>query len=413
MAALDRELSGDFEGATSNSNLAPGLDGTLAREIEQRTGIRPAIVYVRTLKRSADLAAVGSKNPSPDALEDTLELTVITARGRFRRRFPLNYAKLMEQVIQLRREVTNPLRTHTTTYLAPAQALYGILIKPLKSDLNTQGITNLVFVAESGLRSLPYSALHDGKQFLIEQYSLGLMPSLGLTQTNYRNLRNASLLMVGVSQKTQDQTALPMVQTELNTISRIWSSSVQYLNDRATRSTLNTAKQSQNFQIVHLATHANFVSSKPKDAYIQLWNDRLQLEQMKDLTWNKPGLDLLVLSACRTAVGDRESELGFAGLAVKTGVKTAIASLWSVNDTATMSLMSKFYDGLLRSPLKGEALRQAQLAMIRGTVTIQDNQLLGVGTTGAITLPEATNSGDTKFTHPYYWAAFTVVGNPW
>ncbi len=413
VAALDREFSGDFEGETPNTSVTAGLDGTLAREIEQKTGARPAMIYVRTLKRSADIAAATSKSPSPDAIEDTLELIVVTARGRFRRRFPLNYAKFMEQVIQLRREITNPLRTHTTTYLAPAQSLYKILIEPLKSDLNTQGITNLVFLAESGLRSLPYSALHDGKQFLIEQYSIGLMPSLGLTQTDYRNLSNASLLMVGVSQKTQDQTALPMVQTELNTISQIWNNSTQYLNDRATRSTLTTAKQAQNFQIVHLATHANFVSSKPNDAYIQLWNDRLQLGQMKELAWNKPGLDLLVLSACRTAVGDRESELGFAGLAVKTGVKTAIASLWSVNDTATMSLMSKFYDGLLRSPVKGEALRQAQLAMIRGTVTIQDNQLLGVGTTGAITLPEETTSGNTKFTHPYFWAAFTVVGNPW
>ena len=415
VAALDREFSGDFEGETPNNNLAAGLDGTLAREIEQKTGARPAMIYVRTLKRSADSAAsaAASKSPSPDAIEDTLELIVVTARGRFRRRVPINYAKFIEHVIQLRREITNPLRTHTTTYLAPAQSLYKTLIEPLKSDLNTQGITNLVFLAESGLRSLPYSALHDGKQFLIEQYSIGLMPSLGLTQTDYRNLRSASLLMVGVAQKTQDQTPLPMVKTELNTISRIWNNSKQYLDDRATRSTLATAQQTQNFQIVHLATHANFVSNKPKDAYIQLWNDRLQLGQMKELAWNKPGIDLLVLSACRTAVGDRESELGFAGLAVKTGVKTTIASLWSVNDTATMSLMSKFYDGLLRSPLKGEALRQAQLAMLRGTVIIQDNQLLGVGTTGAIGLPEETASGNTKFIHPYFWAAFTVVGNPW
>ena len=415
VAALDREFSGDFEGETPNNNLASGLDGTLAREIEQKTGARPAMIYIRTLKRSADsvVNAAAAKSPSPDAIEDTLELIVVTARGRFRRRVPINYAKFIEHVIQLRREITNPLRTHTTTYLAPAQSLYKTLIEPLKSDLNTQGITNLVFLAESGLRSLPYSALHDGKQFLIEQYSIGLMPSLGLTQTDYRNLRSASLLMVGVSQKTQDQTPLPMVKTELNTISRIWTNSKQHLNDRATRSTLATAQQTQTFQIVHLATHANFVSNKPKDAYIQLWNDRLQLGQMKELAWNKPGLDLLVLSACRTAVGDRESELGFAGLAVKTGVKTTIASLWSVNDTATMSLMSKFYDGLLRSPLKGEALRQAQLAMLRGTVIIQDNQLLGVGTTGAIGLPEETASGNTKFTHPYFWAAFTVVGNPW
>ncbi len=417
VAALDGEMSKDFEGETPNQNLAAGLDGTLARTIEQKTGARPAMIYMRTLRRSTDdrkaIANNPASSPASNLAEDTLEFTVLTARGRFRRRIPINYTKLMEQVVQLRREITNPLRTHTTSYLPPAQELYKLLIEPLKSDLNTQGITNLVFLAEAGLRSVPYGALHDGKQFLIEQYSLGLMPSLGLTQTDYQNLRNASLLMVGVSKSTQEQTALPMVQTELNTIARIWGKSNQYLNDLATLNTLQTAKQKQNFQIVHLATHANFISGKPKDAYIQLWNDRLQLGQMKDLNWNKPGLDLLVLSACRTAVGDRESELGFAGLAVKTGVKTTIASLWSVNDTATMSLMSKFYDGLLRSPLKGEALRQAQLAMLRGNVVIQNNQLIGVNTTGAIGLPSEMETSNSNFVHPYYWAAFTVVGNPW
>ncbi len=409
VAVLDGEMSHDFESEIPNNNLAAGLDGTLARTIEQKTGARPAMIYLRTLRQSPDDRKAVASNPA----EDTLEFTVLTARGRFRRRIPINYAKLMEQVVQLRREITNPLRTHTTSYLPPAQQLYKWLIEPLKSDLNTQGITNLVFLSEVGLRSIPYGALHDGKQFLIEQYSLGLMPSLGLTQTEYRNLRNASLLMVGVSKSTQQQTALPMVQTEFNTIGRIWGKSNQYLNDLATLNTLQTAKQTQNFQIVHLATHANFISGKPKDAYIQLWNDRLQLGQMKDLNWNKPGLDLLVLSACRTAVGDRESELGFAGLAVKTGVKTAIASLWSVNDTATMSLMSKFYDGLLRSPLKGEALRQAQIAMLQGKVLIQNNQLIGVTSTGAIALPSELETSNSNFIHPYYWAAFTVVGNPW
>jgi filamentous hemagglutinin family protein len=424
VAVLDGEMSKDFEGETPSSNLAAGLDGTLARAIEQKTGARPAMIYLRTLRRSADSSNAASNaasnansntasNAASNTAEDTLEFTVLTARGRFRRRIPINYAKLMEQVVQLRREITNPLRTHTTSYLPPAQELYKLLIAPLKSDLNTQGVTNLVFLAEAGLRSVPYGVLHDGKQFLIEQYSLGLMPSLGLTQTEYHNLRNASLLMVGVSKSTQQQTALPMVQTELATIARIWGKSNQYLNDLATLKTLQTTKQTQNFQIVHLATHANFISGKPKDAYIQLWNDRLQLGQMKDLNWNKPGLDLLVLSACRTAVGDRESELGFAGLAVKTGVKTTIASLWSVNDTATMGLMSKFYDGLLRSPLKGEALRQAQLAMLRGKVVIQDNQLIGVTSTGAIGLPRELETSNSNFIHPYYWAAFTVVGNPW
>jgi filamentous hemagglutinin family protein len=411
---IEGNLSDDFKGEIPNLNLSESLDGTLLREVEQQTGERPALIYLRTQRSATSSSTSGSKPTDQNALNDTLEFTVVTARGNFRRSLPINYAQFMAQVSQFRREVTNPIRTHTTSYLPTAQALYKTLIEPLKADLKTQNITNLVFLAESGLRSVPFAALHDGKGFLIEQYSLAIMPSLSLTQIGgYKSLKDASLLMVGVSKMTQNQTALPMVQTELNTISKIWGKNTQYLDDRATRATLQIIKKDQNFRIVHLATHANFISGQPKDAYIQLWNDRLQMGQIKDLDWNKPGLDLLVLSACKTAVGDHESELGFAGLAIKTGVKTTIASLWSVNDTATMSLMSKFYEGLSRSSTITNALRQSQLAMIRGTVRIQDNQLLGLEQTGPIELPEQTTDSDRKFSHPYFWAAFTLVGNPW
>ncbi len=407
---IDGNFADDFKGEIPNLNLAESLDGTLLREIEQKTGERPALIYLRTQRSTSS----GSKPSDKEALNDTLEFTVMTARGNFRRRIPINYLQFMAQVGQFRREVTNPIRTHTTSYLPTAQSLYKTIIEPLNADLKTQNITNLVFLAESGLRSVPFAALHDGKGFLIEQYSLGLMPSLSLTQIGtYKSLKNAPLLMVGISKMTQNQTALPMVETELKTIAKIWGENTQYLDDRATRSTLQVIKKDQNFRILHLATHANFISGQTKEAYIQLWNDRLQMSQMKDLDWNRPGLDLLVLSACKTAVGDHESELGFAGLAIKTGVKTTIASLWSVNDTATMSLMSKFYEGLSQSATITDALRQSQLAMIRGTVKIQDNQLLGLNQTGPIGLPEANTDSNRKFTHPYFWAAFTLVGNPW
>jgi CHAT domain-containing protein len=122
---------------------------------------------------------------------------------------------------------------------------------------------------------------------------------------------------------------------------------------------------------------------------------------------------LLVLSACSTALGDREAELGFGGLAVQAGVKSAVASLWNVNDVATAALITRFYRELRTAPIKAEALRQAQIALAKGTVYVDNNQILGVEPTG-ISLPTNTpDVRDRQFTHPYYWASFTMIGNPW
>ncbi|HEY9663851.1 MAG TPA: CHAT domain-containing protein, partial [Allocoleopsis sp.] len=124
--------------------------------------------------------------------------------------------------------------------------------------------------------------------------------------------------------------------------------------------------------------------------------------------------EMLVLSACRTALGNEDAELGFAGLAVQTGVKTAVASLWYVSDAATLALMTRFYDALNTAPIKAEALRQAQIAMARGEVTIENGQLQGVPGLAALPLPTSSlNVSSEELAHPYYWAAFTMIGNPW
>jgi CHAT domain-containing protein len=119
-----------------------------------------------------------------------------------------------------------------------------------------------------------------------------------------------------------------------------------------------------------------------------------------------------VLSACRTAVGDEQVELGFAGLAVQAGVKSVLASLWGVNDEGTLGLMSEFYQQLKVAPVKAEALRQAQLAMLKGEVRIEAGEL--VTSEGRLSLPpELARVGDQSLTHPFYWGAFTLIGNPW
>jgi CHAT domain-containing protein len=134
--------------------------------------------------------------------------------------------------------------------------------------------------------------------------------------------------------------------------------------------------------------------------------------QLKSVGWATPPVELLVLSACRTAVGDEEVELGFAGLAIQAGVKSALASLWYVNDEATLGLMSEFYQQLKTAPIKAEALRKVQLTMLSGKVRIKNKQL--VTSEGEFPIPpELIEQGDRDFSHPYYWSGFTMIGNPW
>jgi CHAT domain-containing protein len=138
----------------------------------------------------------------------------------------------------------------------------------------------------------------------------------------------------------------------------------------------------------------------------------LGLNDIRQLGLHDPAVDLLVLSACQTAVGNEEAELGFAGLAVQAGVKTAIASLWYVSDEGTFGLMTEFYNQLSIAPIKAEAMRQAQLAMINGNVEIEGGQLRG--SRGSYPLPESLqNVENQKLTHPYYCSAFTLIGSPW
>ena len=175
---------------------------------------------------------------------------------------------------------------------------------------------------------------------------------------------------------------------------------------------MKTQRKNQPFGIIHLATHANFQPGEVNNSYIQLWNSKLTLNQLSSLGWNNPPVELLVLSACRTALGNEEAELGFAGLAVQAGVKSALGSLWYVSDRGTLGLMTEFYQELKQAPTKSEALRQTQVAMLQGKVYISGGKLMA--DSDSVPLPtELAKLGDQNFKHPYFWSAFTMIGNPW
>src|SRR4028119_1614196 len=179
---------------------------------------------------------------------------------------------------------------------------------------------------DKGLRSIPVAALYDGQQFLVEKYSVGLMPSVSLTDTRYQDVKNLQVLAMG-SAKFPTLKPLPAVPIELSVItSSLWQGK-SFLNEAFTLKNLIAQRQQQPFGMIHLATHASFQAGAPGNSYIELWDTKLRLNQLSGLGWKNPQVELLVLSACKTALGNEDAELGFAGLALQAGVKSAIASL--------------------------------------------------------------------------------------
>jgi CHAT domain-containing protein len=447
MAQLERNFTETFDRYLDISN-TPSIvtlqqAQTNLRKIEQATGTKPALIYAvcaPTSNTSARAVESGKslmvhspqqqKKPSQfnssrlstgkpmisqskdsDRANELLQLVIVTAHTQriVQRVEGATCSKVKAEVKTLRRTITE--RGNRLGYLAPAQQLYQWLVAPLEKNLQAQQINNLVFIMDGGLRSIPLAALHDGKGFIVERYSVGLMPSLSLTDTRYSDVKKASVLAMGAARFT-DQNPLPAVPVELSVITgQLWRGK-SFLNDAFTLTNLKSARASQPYRIIHLATHADFRQGKPSNSYIQLWNTKLPLDQLRQLGWNNPPVELLILSACRSAVGDDSVELGFTGLAVQAGVKSAMGSLWYVSDEGTLALMTQFYERLKQAPNKAEALRQAQLAMIKGEARLQGGNL--ITSHSSIPLPpELAQLGDKDLTHPFFWSAFTMVGNPW
>ena len=386
----------------------------ILRQVERETGVRPALIYVNFVPQPAVVEANKTKQTGITIKNvDQLELLVVTATEKpIFRRVAVSRSEILRLAKQFRNEVADPSKTFTRSYLPTARLLYNALVAPIAADLHSQGITNLAFIMDSGLRFIPVAALHDGQQFLVEKYSIGLMPSLSLTDTRIVDLKQAQVLGAGAAQFT-DQNPLPAVALELAAIQRSWVGK-SLLNDRFTRQNLKQSRQAQPFGIVHLSTHGEFLPGELANSYIQLQDQKLRLNQIRDMGWNDPPVDLLVLSACRMALGDADNhaELGFAGFAVQAGVRSAIASLWNVSDEGTAGLMAEFYRQLRQAPIKAEALRKAQLAMLKGEVRLQAKQLVWSGGTADLP-PELRDLDDHDLSHPYYWSAFTLIGSPW
>ncbi len=271
--------------------------------------------------------------------------------------------------------------------LHPHQQLYDWLIRPLETELKENKTQTLVFVHDGILRGVPMAALHDGQQFLIEKYNMALTPGLQLLSSQSLSADNLRTLAGGLVEARQGFSPLPGVEEELKKISEIVPTEV-LLDQQFTSDRLQKALESSSFPIIHLATHGQF-SSEVEDTFLLTWDKRINVKNLDQFLQERQGqqqspIELLILSACQTATGDKRAVLGLAGVAVRSGARSTIASLWNVDDQSTSEFISQFYKILSQSGVsKAEALRQAQLSLLHSS----------------------------EYQHPFYWASFVLVGN--
>ena len=267
-----------------------------------------------------------------------------------------------------------------------SQKLYDWLIRPAEDQLTD--VQTLVFVLDGTLRNLPVATLHDGKQYLIERFSLALSPGLQLLDPKVLNVDQLDVLTGGLSESQQGFSALPAVDVEVNEIAATLPAT-QLLNQTFTTERLKRTLTDAPFAVVHLATHGQF-SSKAEDTFLVTWDGRINVNDLDTLLQTRrrdpdQPLELLVLSACQTATGDKRAALGLAGMALRSGARSTLATLWQVNDESTSTLMVEFYRQLTENPgiSKAAALRAAQLELLKNP----------------------------QYQHPFYWAPFVLIGN--
>jgi CHAT domain-containing protein/tetratricopeptide (TPR) repeat protein len=321
----------------------------------------------------------------PIILRDRLEVILSLPQQPLRHYAVLIDRQKVERVIEQFAQ-TVVIRSRRAFY-SPAQQLYNWLIRPGLTDLTNNQIKTIVFVLDGTLRNIPIAALHDGKQFLIEQYNVALTPGLQLLASRPLQEVKLKTLAVGVTQERQGFPALDYVNLELEEIQK-QIPSVVLLNKQFTREALEQQIQYSYFPVVHIATHGQF-SSNLEETFLLAWDSRIDLNQLdRILQTTTPtqerAIELLVLSACETASGDRWAGLGLAGIAVRAGTRSTIATLWSVNDKATAKLMGQLYRELAQKQItKAEAVRQAQLSLLKNPA----------------------------YQHPFYWSSYVLIGN--
>jgi len=320
----------------------------------------------------------------PVVFDDRLEL-LIEANG------VLSHAT----VAVSREELINEIRMFRLALESPesgddavrsARNLHRYLIDPLQSVLASTSASTIVFVPDGALRTIPFAALYDGETYLVERYAIATTPGLSLIGGRNGDGASGRVLAVGLTESVRGFSPLPHVGRELDVIGEEFPARI-YRDTSFVVGKVEDEVLDGDYSIVHIATHGVFQADYRR-SFLLAYDDVISMDQLEATVGiqrlSDQPIDLIVLSACQTAAGDDGAALGLAGIAVKAGARSALASLWLINDESTADLMAAFY-GALRSEAmsKAAALQKAQRVLI---------------------------DSDTH-RHPNFWAPFILVGD--
>jgi CHAT domain-containing protein len=319
----------------------------------------------------------------PIMFSSRLELLMSLPTGLTRVSVPVTADRLTQEIREFRRLVEK--RT-TREYLPHAQQLYDWLVRPLEPHLSQPQITTLVFVPDSAIRTIPLAALHDGSSFLLNKFALAMTPGLTLTDPRPLNRDKLRFLTAGLTKSVQGFPALPYVAEEMASIEHLYKGD-QLINDAFRKPRLEQELRDGRYGVLHIGTHGKF-STDVNDSFLLTFDGKLTMQALDQLVglfrFRQEPLELLTLSACQTGVGDDRAALGLAGVALKAGARSALATLWFINDEASATLISEFYRQLRNPALsKAVALQRAQLKLL----------------------------SDRIYEHPAYWSPFLLLNN--
>lgn len=399
-AKLDTAPDGDARDAAGD--LAADISSRSVRRLQGRLARVPglAVVYSVTLPQRS-------------------HFLIVTGNGTEHVALDMPADDLVERAAAFRRA----LQAQGGDPIDVAQRFHRLIWAPVEAALETAGATDVLLTLDSPLRQLPIAALHDGKRWLLEtRRYIAFMPAGQDLLLDKAELSLAEVEALGASEGGAGFSALPNVALELRAIVRgaDGNSGTGEQGILPGRIRLNADFDEAGFgdalnggaPVIHIASHFDLRDRDARSVLLLGNGSTLSMADLKSGIrkgrYDLANLEMLVLSACQTALDGSAGLESFAAAMHGEGVQSVLATLWPVPDRSTALFMQRFYRHLADGAGRAEALRLTQIDFLRSTGDALDSAY----DRGAATLKEAAASGiaANSLTHPRAWAGFQLIG---
>ena len=394
--------------AQANAPSRPQATAALPPEFN-RAAYNPAVLHLQftPLTEGRTTASGG------DAF---LDITLIPSSGKLEGvRVELTTADFRNQLRNLYVQLSRQDSLQVDDPQSPSRQLYALLFESLMPILQREKVSTLLIAADRGLQAVPFAALSDGQRYFGDRYAFSITPSLALTDLGTSGDPGQRRLALGASE-FKGLAALPLVPQELDRIGPAVNKDL-FLNEEFTPDLFMEKAGESAYNQLHVATHAEFKPGGPDASQLHSGIGPISMGELANLRTQRQGvpLDLVVFSACRTALGDANAELGFSGLALQAGARSAVGTLWYVDDVVTSAYFVQMYHYLDQGIPKAEAMQMTRQAFVRKLVRLDGDRVLGVNDQPLLLnlTPSQQRRLRSGADNPFFWAGIELMGSPW